>query len=123
MKMMTDKEIIRALGVCKTNIYKGCGECPFINNMYCVEDLCGETLSLISRQQAEIEGLQKTLENRNEADRIALEAYEQLLYENDYQQAEIEKMKVRIDAFDKAFDEVFPPEMIEKAKEMVGTNK
>ena len=38
------------------------------------------------------------------------------------QQTEIEKMKVRIDAFDKAFDEVFPPEMIEKAKGMVGAD-
>ena len=38
------------------------------------------------------------------------------------QQAEIEKMKIRIEAFDKAFNEVFPPEMIEKAKEMVGAD-
>ena len=38
------------------------------------------------------------------------------------QQIEIEKMKVRIEVFDKAFDEVFPPEMIEKAKEMAGAD-
>lgn len=119
---MTDKEIIQALECCRDKIFKGCDNCPMDEDNDCIEIVCANAVDLINRQQAEIEGLQKTLENRKEADRIALEAYEQLLYENDYQQAEIEKMKVRIDAFDKAFDEVFPPEMIEKAKEMVGAD-
>lgn len=121
---MVDRDIMQAM----QNCVNGCAKkCPYdeMSLAYekCMSDLMKDALDLLNRQNAEIERLQKTLEDSNEADRIALEAYEQLLYENDYQRAEIKKMKVRVDAFDKAFNEVFPPEMIEKAKEMVGTNK
>lgn len=58
---MTDNEIIKALECC---IAPNCAECPIFNNSEirnvpgrCVLTLEKEALSLINRQQAEIEGL------------------------------------------------------------------
>ena len=90
---MTDKEIIQALEICTEGIYICDKDCPYY-------DVKSDTRT--SYCKFELLGDALDLINR--------------------QQAENEKMKVRIDAFDKAFDEVFPPEMIEKAKEMAGAD-
>lgn len=90
MNKMTDKEIIQTLEKCSSS---NCDDCYYCNAGIPCLNFYRHARDLISRQQKEIEGLQKTIENRNEADRIALEAYEQLLYEVDYQQTEIERLK------------------------------
>lgn len=86
-KSMTDKEIIQAFEHYNwyddKDITVTCVKSVLLKNAY----------FLMCKQQAEIDKLQKTIENRNEADRIALEAYEQLLYENDYQHAKIDRLK------------------------------
>lgn len=51
---MTDKDIIKALGVC--HITCGCSECAYTECPDgCVEELMKDALDLINRQQAEIE--------------------------------------------------------------------
>ena len=59
---MTDKEIIKALECCgDEEELHWCTECPYYDkeNDFCQEDLHRDALDLISRQQAEIERLQK----------------------------------------------------------------
>ena len=89
---MTDKQVIRAFKGCKYSMLE-CTDCPYGNNMNCERDLDKDVVTLLERQRSEIDKLKKALETRDEADRIAVEAYEQLLYEVDYQQAEIERLK------------------------------
>lgn len=96
---MTDKKIIKALEICTEGIYICDKDCPYYDvksdtrTSYCKFELLGDALDLINRQQAESNSLQEAIENRKEADRISLDAYEQLLYEVDYQQREIERLK------------------------------
>ena len=55
---MTDKEIIKALGVCISAL--DCTECPYTNVLKCsIERDC---IDLINRQQAEIERLEADIE-------------------------------------------------------------
>lgn len=59
---MTDKDIIKALELCKTKDVTDCKECCFrIDeieiNSNCVNELCENALDLINRQKAEIERL------------------------------------------------------------------
>ena len=94
---MTDEQIIKALERCFiVGSCSGCAGCPLKpkrqEDANCIDKLVTNTIDLIKRQQAEIDRLQKAIKDRDEADRIAIEAYEQLLYENDYQKAEIKRL-------------------------------
>ena len=56
---MTDKEIIKALGLCfniNHNAGLNCGECPYKKDK-CSLALYNDTIDLINRQQAEIDRL------------------------------------------------------------------
>ncbi len=56
---MTDNEIMKALGCCCVS---ECDECPYDEQTACVEILKEGTLALINRQKAEIERLQRQLQ-------------------------------------------------------------
>lgn len=59
---MTDKEIIKALECCSSNLQSTCDNCPihYRQSADCVAYLAKNALVLINRQKAEIEKLQKT---------------------------------------------------------------
>lgn len=68
---MTDNEIIRALECCSNRTDRYCPNCPYYNvpykdNMTCSEVLMSDALDLITRQQAEIEGLHKKVDELSE---------------------------------------------------------
>lgn len=59
---MTDKQIIKAVGICRTQ--DTCRGCPY-HELYmagCVGALMKDVFDLINRQKAEIEGLKKFIE-------------------------------------------------------------
>jgi hypothetical protein len=59
-KKLTDNEIIKALECCKSVIGGNCDACPYVCcNMYEESDAIKDAISLINRQKAEIERLQK----------------------------------------------------------------
>ena len=67
---MEDKDIIKALELCKTKGVADCKECCFrIDeneiNSNCVNELCENALDLINRQKAEIERLKRSEEGIN----------------------------------------------------------
>lgn len=55
---MTDKEIIKALGI-HTNEKYNCAGCPYISYDDCSDKIVTDALNLINRQQAEIERLKR----------------------------------------------------------------
>lgn len=57
---MTDEQIIKAVGVCKTGACRGC---PYhvLGTAGCISILMKDVLDLINRQKAEIERLEKEL--------------------------------------------------------------
>ena len=59
---MTDKEIIKALECCNPS-NRSCVECPRFNEFKCYTKVMVDALDLINRQQAEIERLQKHIQN------------------------------------------------------------
>ena len=58
---MTDNEIIKALECCTDESYENCNECPYSTDTLSCErlKLLEDSLELINRQNAEIEGLKK----------------------------------------------------------------
>ena len=62
---MTDNEIIKALECCSDDEPKFCSVCPYYlqdkDNDYCREDMNKDALSIINRQKAEIEELNREL--------------------------------------------------------------
>lgn len=90
---MTDNEIIKALECCCTLNGVGCRNCPQydIHSAMCVKNLIRNTLDLINRQKAEIEGLNVELKSmRGAANSYKLEN-ERLLQK--LQQAKSEAIK------------------------------
>lgn len=64
MKMMTDKEIIRALECCEAY---SCSSCPFYEYMgYKCEGADAKLIGLIKRQQAEIDKLKRKTKEQDE---------------------------------------------------------
>lgn len=64
---MTDKEIIKAFEICYTDGEEGCETCPLRDEEgFCMDvphsTLLNDTLDLINRQKAEIEGLKNSVE-------------------------------------------------------------
>lgn len=57
---MTDNEIIKANELC-AKIPTVCEECPYYSSGNCVNSMTEDTLNLINRKDAEIEGLQSIL--------------------------------------------------------------
>lgn len=113
MNIMTDKEIIKAIEICYTPGFS-CKECPY-TYPNCEDQFIDDVCNLVLSQQKEIERLQEILKNRDEADRIAVDAYEQLLYENDYLQGEIEKYRKELEELN-AIEEQERKEALEDAK-------
>ena len=74
---MTDNEIIKSLECCSSNATgdEHCNDCPYNFTEYCGEESAKDILDLINRQKAEIERLQKILENRSEICDICTENY------------------------------------------------
>ena len=71
VKIMTDNEIIKAYGCCNLSDLGGCDECPCKQEGECIIptkgfDLEREVYSVLNRQKAEIERLQKQVELGNE---------------------------------------------------------
>lgn len=60
---MTNEQIMKALEYC-SDLGLDCHDCPYSSEAYCVE---ADALDLIKRQQAEIERLQKSLDNMTDA--------------------------------------------------------
>lgn len=62
---MTDNEIIKALECCTDESYENCNECPYsIDTVSCERmKLLEDSLDLINRQKAEIEGLKEDRNN------------------------------------------------------------
>jgi hypothetical protein len=70
MSKMTDKEIKKALEICSiTNMVLECKDCPYdtFNARNCTTKLCEDAIDLINRQQAEIERLQRLLEQEEKS--------------------------------------------------------
>jgi hypothetical protein len=63
---MKDTEIIKALECCLSHHINTCERCPFENKCYGGEDLMPLVIDLINRQKAEIERLEKNLDEKNE---------------------------------------------------------
>ena len=66
---MTDNEIIKALECCQTEYDRNCKECPYerykthyISTITCSSRMRADLLDLINRQKAEIERLQKHIQ-------------------------------------------------------------
>lgn len=98
---MTDKDIIKALGLC-TSEHLGCEDgCPYIprdiEDEFCSDALKKDALDLINRQQAEIDGLIDKLE------RLLCHATNGKLSYHTYS---IETMETNVtDAFNESYDE------------------
>ena len=65
---MTDNEVVKALECCSKadcdNFCSDiCPQCPYKNERYCAAEISKDALSLINRQKAEIERLQRKLNN------------------------------------------------------------
>lgn len=62
---MTDNEIIKALEYCEdsADTDKHCLKCPYCNESYCLDKMMADALFLINRQKAEIDRLQRELNN------------------------------------------------------------
>ena len=61
---MTDNEIIKALECCISNelAWENCPDCPYRKyRLSCMDDMLADAISLINRQQAEIERLKNGL--------------------------------------------------------------
>lgn len=68
----TDNEIIKGLKLCTNKEEKYCKDCPFIDEMNCVNLLTKHALDLTNRRQAEIERLQGLLDGwKTEAYKVA----------------------------------------------------
>lgn len=60
---MTDKEIIKALGI-HTNEKYNCAGCPYISYDDCLDKIVTDVLNLINRQQAEIKELNAEIDKQ-----------------------------------------------------------
>ena len=74
---MTDNEVIKALECCGFEYGNRCSICPKYDggNDFCQEELHRYALDLINRQKAEIERLEKALEEQYESSIIAMDVY------------------------------------------------
>lgn len=54
---MTKEEIKKALKRCDNHEIGDCGDCPYVGNARCLDDMVGDTLKLITEQEQEIEQL------------------------------------------------------------------
>ena len=62
-KKPTDNEIIKAFEVCNDIQSGGCSECPYDVDNFCIAHNVADLVNLINRQKAEIERLQRELNN------------------------------------------------------------
>ena len=73
---MTDNEIIKALECHADEDIETCSFCPLSNVEGCAYKLAEFSLDLINRQKAEIERLEKTVEDMTEGCQIAIKVSE-----------------------------------------------
>ena len=75
---MTDNKTIKALECCKVcSSPEHCGECPYVEcttTKGCVGEMLTDVLDLINRQKAEIEELERELEDLSSIEEISPEA-------------------------------------------------
>ena len=94
---MTDEQIIKALGCCATDDGDDCFQCPYGNIVYKpgnggrVNRCRKKALDLISRQKAEIEGLQERISYLEKSIDCSRKEYNNLLQK--LQQAKSEAIK------------------------------
>ena len=94
VKIVTDKEIIKALECCGKNHITGstdaCEHCFLQNSAMCVTELIYKALDLINRQQAEIEKHKNNCESCGAKTRVCIENLQNNIAEK---QAEIERLQ------------------------------
>ena len=133
---MTDKEIIKALGVCISDL--DCTKCPYTNVLKCsIERDC---IDLINRQQAEIErltvnmnafglGMKREAERANTARAEAIKEFAERLnaqFSNMENQPPSDRMIIRINEVKSLMDwilhDITKQAIAEVAKEMTEGN-
>ena len=89
---MTDAEIIKSLECCfAKNIV--CKECPYCGSYNCPQNLGKDTIDLINRQKAEVERLQKELEEAAVTIHDAAKRYSEYKKLIQCQKEEIERLQ------------------------------
>lgn len=100
---MTDKEIIKALGIHTTEKYN-CAGCPYISYDDCSDKIVTDALNLINRQQAEIERLKRENKilsiNADNAFQDGLNEAQDLYAEQVKNEVRAEAIKEFADSFD-----------------------
>ena len=109
---MTDNEIIKALECCVAPFGSNCRDCSLQKVNYCEDTLLQNTLDLINRQKAEIDGL------KSEARR-----YKQYYFNHEYDKLEAEAIKAFAERLkdELSFGRYIQPDQIDNlVKEMIG---
>ena len=123
---MTDNEIIKALECCTDESYENCNECPYSTDTLSCErlKLLEDSLELINRQNAEIEGLKKEVSVARDAYISIQDRYEHTKTEAYKEFAERLNEEAQIaDCFD-SYNMVVGTHFIDNLlKEMVGERR
>ncbi len=113
---MTDAEIIKALNVCQSR-YSGyyCERCPLLGEHDCVRTLIKESLTVIQRQQAELDRLERHTKMHDEIQAEAVKEFADRIVEQLK-----ESSKTYCEEYGQRENTLYLWDAIEIVKEMVG---